>query len=71
MIYSFKGFTIGDTIKLSDGDGRHHIIKKFEIDYSIRTGEPFAIVIFEDNTATGFIYPDGVSDLIKIKTRWC
>lgn len=66
MIHTFKGFTLGDKVKLSDGDGRHHIIKKFEIDYSIKTGEPFAVVIFEDNASTGFIYPDGISDLIKI-----
>ena len=28
----FKDFSVGDIVKLKDGDGRHHVIKKFEID---------------------------------------
>lgn len=62
----FKDFSVGDVVKLKDGDGRHHVIKKFEIDFSIRTGFPFAIVVFEDNSAKGFISDDGISDMIKI-----
>lgn len=62
----FKDFSVGDVVKLKDGDDRHHVIKKFEIDFSIRTGFPFAIVIFEDNSAKGFISDDGMSDMIKI-----
>lgn len=62
----FKNFSVGDVVKLKDGDGRHHVIKKFEIDFNLRTGFPFAIIIFEDNSAKGFISDNGTSDMVKI-----
>lgn len=62
----FKKFSVGDVVKLKDGDGRHHIIKKFKIDFNLRTGFPFAIVIFEDNSTKGFISDNGMSDMVKI-----
>lgn len=66
MIHTFKGFTLGNTVKLLGGDGRHHIIKEFQMYYDIKDNDPFAIVIFEDNSAKGFLSKE-YTDLIKIK----
>jgi hypothetical protein len=52
-------FKVGDIIKLKDGDGRHHTIKSF-----LWEGE-FATVIFEDDSAKGFICGTD-TDMIKI-----
>ena len=57
-------FKVGDVIRLKDGDGRHHIIKELIWEYDLR-GEATAIVIFEDNTAKGFICST-YTDMIKI-----
>ena len=59
----FKNFSVGDVVKLKDGDGRHHVIKKFEIDFSIRTGFPFAIVIFEDKISSLRRFKDDVKEV--------
>lgn len=57
-------FKVGDVVKLSDGDGRHHIIKEFIWECGIRGGK-FATVIFEDDSAKGFIC-ETYTDMIKI-----
>lgn len=44
-ITSINGFTIGDKVRLKDGDGRPHIIKSFGID---GLKEYFIVVQFED-----------------------
>ena len=57
-------FNVGDVVRLSDGDGRLHIIKEFIWDRGIRGGK-FATVIFEDDAAKGFIC-ETYTDMIKI-----
>lgn len=58
---------IGDKVRLKDGDGRTHIIKEIPWKYNLKGDGQFAIVIFEDNTAKGFISDDGYTDMIKIE----
>lgn len=59
-------FKPGDVVRLEDGDGRHHIIK--EINWEPSTKSWFATVIFEDNSAKGFIWDDGkYSDMVLIE----
>lgn len=60
-------FHIGDKVRLKDGDGRTHIIKEIHWVYNLKGDGQFAIVIFEDNTAKGFIRDDGFTDMIKIE----
>ena len=60
-------FKVGDKVRLKDGDGRTHIIKKIPWEYNLRGDRQFAIVIFEDNAAKGFISDDGYTDMIKIE----
>ena len=60
-------FHIGDKVRLKDGDGRTHIIKEISWEYSLRGDGQFAIVIFEDYSAKGFITDDGYTDMIKIE----
>lgn len=57
-------FKVGDIIKLKDGDGRHHTIKSFLWESDLRDGK-FATVIFEDDSAKGFICAT-YTDMIKI-----
>jgi hypothetical protein len=59
-------FQVGDKVRLKDGDGRTHIIKKILWEYNLRGERQFAIVIFEDNAAKGFISDDGYTDMVKI-----
>lgn len=60
-------FDIGDTVKLKDGDGRHHVIESFmetSFRYSVHID-----VFFKDRTAIGHIEigPSGTyTDMIKI-----
>jgi hypothetical protein len=58
-------FSIGDTIRLTDGDGRHHIIKEFQWEYDVYGNKYMATVIFEDNAAKGFI-SETFTDMIKV-----
>ena len=51
------GFKIGDRVRLSDGDGRTHIIKSFEKQLGIH-GPDFYVVNFEDDTASDILTPD-------------
>ena len=60
-------FHIGDKVRLKDGDGRTHIIKEIPWEYNLKGDGQFAIVIFEDNAAKGFISDDGYTDMIKIE----
>lgn len=62
-----NAFHIGDKVRLKDGDGRTHIIKEIPWEYNLRGDSQFAIVIFEDNTAKGFISDDGYTDMFKIE----
>ena len=62
-----NAFKVGDKVRLKDGDGRTHIIKKIPWEYSLRGDRQFAIVIFEDNAAKGFISNDGYTDMVKIE----
>ena len=62
-----NAFHIGDKVRLKDGDGRTHIIKEIPWEYNLRGDRQFAIVIFEDNAAKGFISDDGFTDMIKIE----
>lgn len=50
------GFRIGDKVRLVDGDGRPHIIKYFERIEGLHSPD-FYRVVFEDNTALGYIIP--------------
>lgn len=50
------GFKVGDKVRLKDGDGRTHIIKKFEKIEGLH-GPDFYHVDFEDNSARDSIYP--------------
>ena len=50
------GFKVGDKVRLKDGDGRTHIIKKFEKIEGVH-GPDFYQVEFEDNSARDGIYP--------------
>lgn len=59
-------FQVGDNVRLKDGDGRTHIIKKILWEYNLKGDRQFAIVIFEDNAAKGFISDDGYTDMVKI-----
>lgn len=60
-------FRIGDKVRLKDGDGRTHIIKEIPWKNKLRGEGQLAVVIFEDNTAKGFISDDGYTDMIKIE----
>ena len=60
-------FQVGDKVRLKDGDGRTHIIKEIPWEYNFNGKGQLAIVIFEDNTAKGFISDDGFTDMIKIE----
>ena len=60
-------FHIGDKVRLKDGDGRTHIIKEIPWEDNLDCDGQLAIVIFEDNTAKGFIRDDGFTDMIKIE----
>ena len=60
-------FHSGDKVRLKDGDGRTHVIKEIPWEYSLRGDRQFAIVIFEDNAAKGFISNDGYTDMNKIE----
>ena len=62
-------FRIGDKVRLKDGDGRTHIIKEIPWENKFRGEGQFAIVIFEDNAAKGFISDDGYTDMIKIEEQ--
>lgn len=62
-----NAFKAGDKVRLKDGDGRTHIIKEIPWEYNLRGDRQFAIVIFEDNAAKGFISDDGYTDMIKIE----
>ena len=64
-----NAFHIGDKVRLKDGDGRTHIIKEIPWEYNLRGDRQFAIVIFEDNAAKGFISDDGYTDMIKIEEK--
>lgn len=59
-------FQVGDKVRLKGGDGRTHIIKKILWEYNLKGDRQFAVVIFEDNAAKGFISNDGYTDMIKI-----
>ena len=59
-------FQVGDKVRLKDGDGRTHIIKKILWEYNLKGDRQFAVVIFEDNAAKGFISNDGYTDMVKI-----
>lgn len=67
-----KDFKIGDKVRLKDGDGRVHVIKKFEKIKGIH-GPDFYHVIFEDDTASDCIipgckYPNGYfTNMVKIR----
>lgn len=62
------GFEVGDIVRLSDGDGRPHVIKRFD---KVDNGyKPFYHVTFEDNTARDIIFPDEypfITHMIKIE----
>ena len=58
-------FKVGDVVRLSDGDGRHHIIKEFMWEYDVYGNKYMATVIFEDDAAKGFI-SETYTDMIKI-----
>ena len=60
-------FKVGDKVRLKDGDGRTHIIKEIPWEDNLDCDGQLAIVIFEDNTAKGFIRDDGFTDMIKIE----
>lgn len=62
-----KTFQIGDKVRLKDGDGRTHIIKEIPWEENLLGNRRFAIVVFEDNAAKGFISDDGYTDMIKIE----
>lgn len=62
-----NAFKVGDKVRLKDGNGRTHIIKEIPWEYSLREDRQFAIVIFEDNAAKGFISDDGYTDMVKIE----
>ena len=64
-----NAFKVGDKVRLKDGDGRTHIIKEISWDYNIRWNCRFAVVIFEDNAAKGFISDDGFTSMIKIEQQ--
>jgi len=56
QILEVFGFKVGDKVRLKDGDGRTHIIKKFEKIEGVH-GPDFYQVEFEDNSARDGIYP--------------
>lgn len=62
-----NAFKVGDKVRLKDGDGRTHIIKEIPWEDNLDCDGQLAIVIFEDNTAKGFIRDDGFTDMIKIE----
>ena len=57
-------FKPGDKVRLKDGDGRTHIIKEIPWEYGFRR-KRFALVVFEDNAAKGFIEENGYTDMTK------
>lgn len=59
-------FQVGDKVRLKDGDDRTHIIKKILWEYNLKGDRQFAVVIFEDNAAKGFISDDGYTDMVII-----
>ena len=59
---SVNGFSIGDSVRLIDGDGRAHVIKEFEPVEGMDS--TFYFVHFNDKAAIGFI-SDNFTDIIK------
>ena len=56
IIKEVHGFKVGDKVRLADGDGRTHIIKRFEEVEGLHSLN-FYRVEFEDDTASDHIFP--------------
>lgn len=64
------GFSLGDKVRLQDGDGRTHVISEF-VEVEGIHGPNFFHVIFEDDTARDHIFPGehwyAQTNMIKVK----
>ena len=58
-------FSVGDVVRLDDGDGRHHVIKQFNLIKGIH-GPDFYEVIFTDDAAKDILTPMWKPNLVKI-----
>lgn len=67
VIKEVHGFKVGDKVRLTDGDGRIHIIKEFVEEEGLHSLN-FYCVDFEDNTANGLIFPGRLhrTNMVKI-----